>query len=302
MSVLAPTTVRVLTRDEWEPLAAAHAERADAATAGHRSRAGRGERHAIDDFLYDYYSLRPGHLRRWHPGLGVALEDAPDHTGWKWYGRTDSRTDAGAATVDIDAFWAARGGAVRFVRDLLQRTAERPAQLGCFGLHEWAMVYRADDAERRHGLPLRLGAEATDAVVESHPVQCTHFDAFRFFTPEAVPLNAHALTRETQPQMEQPACLHANMDVFKWAQKLTPLVPGDLVLDAFELAVEIRRVDMQASPYDVSVFGLEAIAIETPAGKRQYADLQKGFAVRGNAIRERLVAICDDAEQAATGR
>src|SRR5699024_9447591 len=68
------------------------------------------------------------------------------------------------------------------------------------------------------------------------------------------PLNAEELTRATQVQREQPGCLHAGMDLYKWAGKLGPLIPGDLLLDTFELARDIREVDMQASPYDVSEY------------------------------------------------
>ncbi|MGL1409555.1 hypothetical protein ACSTIX_23730, partial [Vibrio parahaemolyticus] len=74
--------------------------------------------------------------------------------------------------------------------------AARPAQFGCFGLHEWAMAYRTEDV--RHAVPLRLGSDGTDAVVESHDLKCTHFDAFRFFTPDAVPRNRTALSRDLQ--------------------------------------------------------------------------------------------------------
>lgn len=278
-----------MTRAAWEPLARAHAARADAATAGQRERASRGERHAVEDFLFDYYSVRPSLLRRWHPGVGVTLEDAPEHASWRWYTR-DSR----GARVDVDAFVAGRGDTVRFVARLLRATAGRPAHTGCFGLHEWAMVYRAQDGERRHGLPLRLGRAGTDAVVERNPVSCTHFDAFRFFTPQAVPLNAEPLTRAGQESREQPGCLHATMDLYKWAAKLSPAVPSDLQLDAFELAMEVRRVDMRASPYDVSGYGLEAIRVETPDGKREYASYQRAFADRGAVLRERLLAACRD--------
>ena len=31
------------------------------------------------------------------------------------------------------------------------------------------------------------------------------------------------------------------MDLYKWAYKLSPLVPSELVADCFELAREIRR-------------------------------------------------------------
>jgi len=279
MSILATA----LARADWEPLAAAHEAAADALTAGHRERRARGERHAIEDFLFEYYSTRPAHLRRWHPGAGVALRDAPEHAAWRFY-----RDDAGATSVDVAAFWEARGAGVIAIDRLLRATAGRPARFGCFGMHEWAMAYRAGD-EIRHALPLRLGQDGTDAVVEAHPIACTHFDAFRFFTPDAAPRNQLQPTRETQVDLEQPGCLHATMDLYKWATKLAPAVPSTLTLEAFALALEVRRVDMQASPYDVSSYGLEAIAVETTEGKREYARRQRDFADRGGAIRARLI-------------
>ncbi|MDN4482526.1 3-methyladenine DNA glycosylase [Demequina lignilytica] len=280
MTEPAPT---VLTRAEWEPLARAHSEAADALTAGHRERAGRAEKHAIEDFLFEYYGVRPSRLRRWHPGLGIVLEDAPEHARWTFY-----RDGARGTQVDVDAFLEARGRGLAHIVRLLEATASRPARYGCFGLHEWAMVYRAG-VERRHPLPLRLGQDGTDAVVEANPIACSHIDAFRFFTPEARPLNQLQPTRETQVAMEQPGCLHATMDLYKWAAKLTPVVPSSLTLEAFALALEVRQVDMQASPYDVSRFGLEAIAVETPDGKREYARRQREFAERGGALRARLL-------------
>lgn len=297
-----PTTrgiadLTVLTRGEWTPLADEHARRADALTAAHRERAHRGERHAVEDFLYDYYSIRPGLLRRWHPGVGIALADAPERESWPWY-----LTSGATVTPNVAAFMASRGRAVTFIKDLMLRTLGRPAHAGCFGLHEWAMVYRTSPSERRHDLPLRLGASATDEVVESHNIHCTHYDAYRFFAPDAVPLNRVLPSRDAQADWEQPGCLHANMDLFKWAWKLTPMVPSGLTLDAFDLAMAIRRVDMQASPYDVSRYGLPPIPIETADGKRRYADLQRSFAERGNLLRRRLLTVCTGAESLAASR
>ncbi|MCB2412499.1 3-methyladenine DNA glycosylase [Demequina sp. TTPB684] len=282
-----------LTQEEWAPIAAAHAARADALTAGYRERAGRGQRHAIEDFLFDYYSMRPSHLRRWHPGVGVGLEGAPDHAGWRFYDTRDRST-----SLDAEAFWEAKGSTVDYVEALLRATADRSAMRGCFGLHEWAMVYRAGE-DRRHSLPLRLGQDGTDAVVDSHDLVCTHMDAFRFFTPEASPRNAVQLTRADQPRFEQPGCLHANMDLYKWAGKLMPAVASKLALDAFELALEVRYLDMQASPYDVSEFGLEPVRIETPEGKRDYATRQAEFSRRAAPLRERLIRACVDIRLAA---
>jgi hypothetical protein len=184
-----------------------------------------------------------------------------------------------------------RGDTVCFVRRLLAATASRPAFSGCFGLHEWAMVYR--DTETRHAIPLRLGQKGTDAVVEAHQIRCTHFDAFRFFTPPAVGRNRLQPTRESQPDLEQPGCLHAGMDLYKWAYKLSPATPGELVADCFELAVEIRELDMRASPYDLREHGYEPVAIETAEGKASYVAAQRGFAERGTVLRQRLLDVCD---------
>ncbi len=277
---------------QWLPTAQAHAERADVLTAGYRERRARGERHAIDDFMYDYYGVKPAQLRRWHPGPGVVLtgrvQATAAHASWRWY-----RADGDGVRLDVPAFLADRGDTVRYVRALLSATASRPAHVGCLGLHEWAMVYRQDDTRRRHALPLRLGREGTDAVVEAHTLRCSHVDAVRFFTPDAVPRNRLRPTRATQAASEQPGCLHANMDLYKWSAKLTPAVPGDLLLDCFALAREIRTLDMQASPYDVSGLGEPAVAIETPAGKAEYVLRQRAFAERAAVLRERLLAVCE---------
>lgn len=279
----------------WRERAAEHAARADALTAVWRDARDRGAKHAIEDFLFTYYPTRVGALRRWHPGPGVVLADAPEHAAWRWYREVATPDGGTGAALDLPAFLAERGDTVRYVRALVGATADRPGTFGCFGLHEWAMVYRdaAAGRDHRHPLPLRLGGDGTDAVVESHTIGCSHFDAYRFFTPEARDANRLRPTRERQPAMEQPGCLHANMDLYKWALKLGPAVPGDLLLDAFELAREIRWTDMAASPYDVSSYGVEAVAIETPEGKAEYVRRQRDYAARANALRHRLVAVCD---------
>lgn len=277
--------VEVLDAQQWRARADAHAARADALTAGHRARRARGEAHPVEDFLYTYYPTRPSRLRRWHPGAGVVLADADERAAWRHY-----VADARGVRVDHATLRAERAATITFVAGLLRATAARPAQLGCFGLHEWAMVYR--DQHTRHPVPLRLGAAGTDAVVEAHRLRCSHHDAFRFFTADAAPRNAVTPTRERQVELEQPGCLHAGMDLYKWADKLGPLVPGELLLDAFTLARDIRVLDMRASPYDLADHGHDPVRIETPEGKAEYAAAQRGFAERGAAIRGRLLAVC----------
>jgi hypothetical protein len=164
------------------------------------------------------------------------------------------------------------------------------------------MVHRTteQDGGTRHAWPLRLGADGTDAIVESHRIACSHFDAFRFFTPTARPLNVLQPGRDDRAAFEQPGCLHAGMDLYKHAFRLSPMVPSDLVVDAFELAWDVRVLDMRAAPYDLSGLVLDhtgeewsPVRIETPEGKQEYVAAQRGFAERGAAIRARLVEECE---------
>ncbi len=277
-----------------------HHERVAAYTRDFLDRRHEGKKHPVEDFLFTYYSHSPGQLSRWHAGAGTVVEETPERPrlSWKFYAPATVETPQGrrleGSTVDVVRFRAERASIIDFARRLLSTTARKPAQLGCFGLHEWAMVYRSQHHGQRHEeVPLRLGAEGTDDVVESLNIRCTHFDAYRFYTPSAAPLNEHTPTRQTQAQMEQPGCLHANMDLYKWAYKLVPAVSSDLLLDCFDLAWRIRDLDMRASPYDLREWGYEPVPVETPAGRAAYARAQKGFAEEANALRQRLLSSLD---------
>jgi len=277
--------VKVLTPDEWQRFEAEHIIRVDAATAGHRTRRVTAVSHPVEDFLFTYYANSVTALRRWHPGAGVGLVHA-DREAWRFY-----RTDGGVAAVDLDAYLTERGVRVATIRRLLAATLDRPASFGCFGLHEWAMLHHVDQAGvRHHDWPLRLGRAGTDAVVESHQVTCSHVDAFRFFTPTARPLNTLQPTRERQTELEQPGCLHAGMDCYKWAYQLVPAVPSELVMDCFDLARDIRVLDMRASPYDLRALGYEPVPIETREGKAAYVEAQRAFTQRSQELRRRLLA------------
>jgi hypothetical protein len=281
------TVGAVLTADEWRDRQRAHEQRIDDRVNHHLRRRRDGVKHPVADFLFTYYSHRPAQLRRWHPGPGVVLR-TPTTSG-----RSTSPWTAGV-TLDTAAILARRGDSVRWIHQLLLATQNRPAQYGCFGLHEWAMVYRQPEPEIRHqGWPLRLGAAGTAAVVERNRIRCSHFDAYRFFTAEARPLNVLTPTRDSQVDLEQPGCLHANMDVYRWAYKLSPLVPSELVADCFDLAAEIRELDMRASPYDLAGLGFEPVPIETPEGRTEYVTRQREFAERAAVLRGRLIEWCE---------
>jgi hypothetical protein len=289
----------VLTEPEWRARRAAHERRVDGWLNGDLEKRRYHGRHSIEEFLLTYYSFRPGQLRRWHPGHGVAVEGA----GTAEFGPLYTLDADGNVVLDTAAIFRKRGESIEWIYRVLAATAGRPAYLGCFGMHEWAMVYRQTEAETRHNvLPLRLGAEATSAVVDELKVRCSHFDAFRFFTPPARPLNALQPTRETQADHEQPGCLHANMDVYRWAYKLSPLVPSELVADCFGLAREIRTLDMRASPYDLTDLGLDPIRVETPEGRAEYVRSQRVFADRATVLRSRLIDSIDLAGTSPAGR
>jgi hypothetical protein len=257
----------------------AHLARLAAYVEPHLARRQAGVAHPVHDFLFTYYSFSPAKLLDWQPG-------------WPASGSLEllsRRRDLAASTLA-----------------LLRATAGRAATLSCFGLHEWAMVHRAD--RTRHPRPLRLGPAATDAVVESHPIACSHFDAYRFFTPSAAPLNRLRPGRDDRPAYEQPGCLHATMDLYKHAFRLWPLVGSDVVADCFELAWDVRVVDMRAAPYDLSGTALDPsgepwtpIPIETPDGKQEYAAHQRRFAQRAAPLRDRLTTDCEDLVRAADG-
>ena len=258
----------MLSAGERDLRAAAHRRRLAPIVDPHVARQSRQEKHPVYDFLFEYYSFRPSWLMRWGPGF-------------------DGRVEGEEA---VEPFPMHRLDAARYILQLLEVTAERPPRFGCFGLHEWAMVYRSPEV-RHAQLPLRLPKERVDEVVRELGVVCSHYDAFRFFTPEAVPLNRLQPAKGTKVAFEQCGCLHANMDLYKWAFKFWPWVPSDLIADAFLLAARIREVDMRASPYDVRTLGFEPICIETPDGREEYRALQEQFSRESQPIRAELIAV-----------
>jgi hypothetical protein len=280
-----------LATPSWRARQAAHEARVREWTDPHQLRSIRNEKHPVYDFLFTYYSFRPTWLRRWHPGPEFVLEgeEAAAFLRWPEYRKTSE-----GVAVDASQLREHRRESVQHIRALLVATQGRPAFYGCFGFHEWAMVYQQTPEEVRHnGHPLRFPPDRIAEIVSANPICCTHYDAFRFFTEPARPLNRHPLTRASTVAFEQRGCLHANMDLYKWAFKLSPFTPSELVADCFELARDIREVDMRASPYDFTALGFVAIPVETTEGRSDYERYQRDFAVRSEPLRARLVSVCD---------
>lgn len=273
----------------WQRRAAHHRQRAEAWTQPYRARRAAGEMHPIYDFLFIYYRNKPAHLEQWHPGPGVGLESAslgetfkPDHY----------QTESGVTFLAPELMTAASRHRLEMALRLCRSVSKRPAAFGCFGMHEWAMVYRGDAAgEVRHAerLPLRLSQAATDAYVRSRPIQCTHFDAFRFFNPGAKAFNRIQPNKNSRLELEQCGCLHTNMDLYKLAAQCMPWLGTDLLWSCFELALSARQLDMQASPYDCRSLGFDPVKVETAEGKLEYERRQRALSQAARPLRSNLI-------------
>lgn len=267
--------------DQWRFRSERHHARVDVWIEPRRRRRAEGRRHPVDDFLWTYYRNRPSSLRLWHPGLGVILVGDPPVADHRDYRRSASGWTADPARIRVDL--------VRRRLALLRATAGRTARTDCFGMHEWAMILGLSQNQVRHEqVPLRLSPARVSAVVEDVGLRCTHFDAYRFFTPPAA-RRQQPLTRAGQIDHEQPGCIHAGMDLYRYAYEAAPFVGSDLVADCFAHARAAREVDMRASPYDLSDWGLDPIPIETAPGRREYADRQADLARRAEPLREGLL-------------
>ena len=277
---------------DWRQAIEQHHERVAAYANAFVHRRSIGAKHPVHDFLFTYYSFAPAKLKQWLPPLGVWLEDVTDDdlSSFPWLAE-GKMTRAGSRVGLDDAKLDARiCGTAGWIASLCRSILDRPARFRCFGLHEWAMVYRQSAEEIRHqGWKLRLPPDDLARFVESQTVCCTHYDAFRFFTPEARPLNTFSPTLESRIDLEQGACLHANMDLYKWSTKLWPWVGSDLVAESFELALAGRDLDMRASPYDLTELGYEPVRVETPEGRERYEREQRELAARARPVREKLM-------------
>jgi hypothetical protein len=265
--------------DEWRKRAAAHRARVAPQSEAFLARRACGEKHPVWDFLFTYYSFSPGKLMTWTPGLReisnhkIQITNG-DGSVWQHPPLSDR--------IRREAAWIAQ---------LCANIQQRPARFVCHGLHEWAMVYKQSAEQVRHsGYELRMSPKALATFVASQSLCCTHHDAFRFYAPEARPMNTMQPRFETRLEMEQAGCLHANMDLYKWAYKLWPWIGSDLVADAFEVAVAGRAMDMRASPYDLASLGFEPIRIETEEGRAEYRAEQRRIAALAEPVREILQA------------
>ena len=184
-------------------------------------------------------------------------------------------------------------------QSLLKSTLQAEPMVYCHGLHEWAMQYQPDgappppSAKYQAHMPLRVSQAVINRTVERRGVHCTHVDALRFFAPAAAPLSHFGMFegRQHQMRLEQPACVHANMDLLRMALKVRPFCDPILVQRILELALRARRLDVAASPYDASAYGIAPIPVETYEGRAHYRLEQIAIMNQANDIRRDLLAL-----------
>ena len=248
------------------------------------SRRALGLKHPVDDFMFEYYPISAKKLKTWHPGFQYRLEaigDSEDDFAENIY--------SVSTEISVNREWlATQRDAVIAQLDFLVASNSRTPRTGCFGLHEWAMVLGQDEL-RHNDWPLRIEQQQIAMTIDEVGLRCTHFDAFRFFTDEAKPLNPLQLTRADQTNVEQPGCLHANMDLYKIAMRWVPIFGSLFTRQCFRLARDIRTVDMQSAPYDLIGLGVQPIKIETAEGRLLFAQKQKIFSQRAQVLRAQMI-------------
>jgi hypothetical protein len=273
----------------WQESSEHHRQEVEQITMPMRARKSRGEKHPVYDFLHTYYSFPLGRLEKWHPGFAVPIEinqtiDLPE----KYY-----HQEGGIAWIDSEKLTLKSKERLLRIHRLLTLTQSRPPNFSCHGLHEWAMVFSGSDVRHRESAPLRLPQSKIDELVSSRPLCCSHFDAFRFFAPDTIPLNRFTPTLLTREDHEQPGCIHANMDLYKWAYKSSPWISSEILRKTLFFAIEARIIDMRASPYDLLEYGYSPIPIETTEGRREYEREQSVLYRRGLKLRSELIAALD---------
>ncbi len=284
----------LLSIPEWTSREKTHKALVGPLTDAFLKRRGSGLTHPVHDFLFTYYSCSPLKLKQWIPSFEERLAVTPEIRDlYPWFNDYWFSIQENVLSLNRDRIHENTRGIAKFIIELCDNILQRPPRFGCFGLHEWAMVYKLTPDEIRHrGHPLRLPPTELASFVESQTISCSHYDAYRFFTPEARPLNVLNPLLETRLQMEQGGCVHANMDLYKWAIKLWPWIGSDFLAKTFLLAVEGRELDMRASPYDLADKGYDPICIETEEGRKQYQKEQQVYTQHATALRQDLRAFC----------
>ena len=194
-------------------------------------------------------------------------------SGWTpGFGVTSRRRESRRHRVELSSFPHGRRARrsrssafpehrVSYLRWAVKATSQamlaREPSFGCLGLPSNGRWSYRDPNVRHPYVPLRLSREETDAVVDSQPLRCTHYDAFRFFTQAggdpAEPLSTHsALPSVTASRPE--ARLHPREHgLVSLCVQDCSLLPVGCSRGRVRSGQRVGRakVDMRASPYDL---------------------------------------------------
>ena len=278
----------------------------------------------IYNFIHTYYRYSINKVLSYSPGLGtrvqlegVTAEDIhykPSQAAITTksvsaflmpYGLVFDES-SGVAYYNGAGFVEERGTRkLREYLSILTETSMRQPVFNCYGLHEWAMLYSGrchsqslDLRSKHQKAPLRVTQDVIDDLVEGAQtgctLKCTHYDAYRFFHPSSRNFNSISnLSRKTQVQYEQGGCIHATMDLFKYAFTLYPFCSSLLLRKTLLLALSARKIDMRSSPYDVSKYlpdgEKEPIRVETFEGRKTFAIEQESLYHRSLPVRAELI-------------
>ena len=214
-----PPTLQIFPKENWQALAASHFQAARKLTAGARERRSAGLPHPVEDFIFQYYPYPISLLEDWQPAFGIGLEFHDFESLPPRFHARRYRTADSLCYLDATQLEEKERSRLAWIKSLLEATQRNVPHFACHGLHEWAMVYQAENIRHATLAPLRLPQDQIDSLVNSRAITCSHHDAFRFFAKKAQPFNRLQPTLETRHQNEQPGCIHANMDLYKWAAK-----------------------------------------------------------------------------------
>lgn len=251
--------------------------------------------HPIYNFLHTYYRYSPEILMNYSPGIGIIvnginLNNIPDLI------RPYFIEVNHGVTISVNLLASDHKKRTKLYDNyqLMLQTSLRQPHFGCFGYHEWAMLYSGSSpgsvplAKHQPHLEWRVNQSVIDEIVSSNNLKCTHFDAWRFFHPDAKSLNSiPVMSRSSQIDHDQPGCIHVAMDLFKYAYSLYPFISSDSLRSCLEIAIEARLIDMRASPYDVSGYDVckQPIPVETMEGKREYIAAQEDLYKKSQQVR-----------------
>ena len=206
----------------------------------------------------------------------------------RWYA-----TDAdGVVRLDVPAFVGERGDTVRFVRRLLRGDGV-PA-----GVHRLLRAARVGD-----GLPRRAARGTRSRCGWARPAR----------TPSSrrTPSGARTSTRSgssprppshatgcSPPGRRSPSWSSPAACTRPWTSTSGPTSsarppPASSWPTASSWPPRCASWTCAPRPTTCAAHGYEPVAIETPAGKAEYAAAQRGFAERGAVLRARLIEVCD---------